>query len=298
VSAGSGAAEGAIGDGHIFVLSTDQKEVIAHTRTLSGGSSTAGQWEISDLPDSGEVAVVAFSHSVHRLLWKGTISLGGRKYIDVGTVYASLPGFNPNGPSKGREITAASPLTGLLLTLGWIAGQIDANLSVAQTDQLTDRLLATLTTHPVGAVAPAKRASTLKMPLRNPPGSGAIDLIFCIDTTGSMKDDIDAVKQSASRLIDELFAASPSVRIALVAYRDYGSEYVTRGYRFTTNKDEIRGYIMGLTIGEGGDPPEAVLRGIACCYQNGRPRRVARRRQKDHRPDGGCAAAHETAHAV
>jgi len=259
VSAGNGTTEGAIGDGHVFVLSTDRQQILGHARTLSGGNTT-GLWEVSGLPDSGEVVVVAFSDSVHRLIWMDKVALGDRKYIDLGPGYASLPGFRPGGPPAGRDLAALSPLLGLLNTLGWVAGEINSGLSAKQTDELTDRLLSTLNPPPASPVP--SRASTLRLPLRDGPNSNAIDLIFCIDTTGSMKDDIDAVKQSASRLIDQLVAVSSSVRVALVAYRDYGSEYVTRGYRFTTNKEEIRSYIMGLTVGEGGDPPEAVYEAL------------------------------------
>ena len=49
-----------------------------------------------------------------------------------------------------------------------------------------------------------------------------LDLIFCIDTTGSMRDDIAAVKSSASDIINEVASSIPDSRIAVVAYRDFG----------------------------------------------------------------------------
>jgi Mg-chelatase subunit ChlD len=92
--------------------------------------------------------------------------------------------------------------------------------------------------------------------------SSAVDLVFCIDTTGSMADDIDAVKASAAGVIDQLFALSSSPRVAMVAYRDYGDEYLTKGYPFTTDKEQMRRAILSLTVGGGGDHPEAVYEGL------------------------------------
>jgi|GEM_PF-2997387 len=90
----------------------------------------------------------------------------------------------------------------------------------------------------------------------------AIDLIFCIDTTYSMTDDIRAVKSSASRMIAQVFAVSSSPRLALVAYRDYGSDYVTKGFPFTTDKEVIRRNILSLTLQRNNDNPEAVYEGL------------------------------------
>ncbi|MFH1177371.1 MAG: vWA domain-containing protein [Acidobacteriota bacterium] len=107
------------------------------------------------------------------------------------------------------------------------------------------------------ARAAGGRVTTPPTPTPAPPGAG-LDLIFCIDTTGSMSDDIDAAKAASTALIEAIFAKVTDPRIALVAYRDYGDEYVTRGFAFTSNKDEIRGSILGLRVAGGGDEPEAV----------------------------------------
>jgi hypothetical protein len=77
-----------------------------------------------------------------------------------------------------------------------------------------------------------------------------------------MQDDIAAVKASASSVIDRIWETSSSVRLALVAYRDYGSSYVTRGVAFTNDKEIIRQSILGLDVAEGGDVPEAVYEGL------------------------------------
>jgi Mg-chelatase subunit ChlD len=114
---------------------------------------------------------------------------------------------------------------------------------------------------------PLNTLSELNLTVKSSSSSNAVDLIFCIDTTGSMRNAIDSAKTSATKIIDQVFAASPSVRVALVAYRDYGSAYVTKGYPFTQNKEEIRRDIMSLEADEGGDPPEAVYEALLHAIQ-------------------------------
>ena len=49
----------------------------------------------------------------------------------------------------------------------------------------------------------------------------ALDLVFCIDTTGSMSDDIDAVKTAANQITDAIATKIPDFRIAVVDYKDF-----------------------------------------------------------------------------
>jgi len=94
----------------------------------------------------------------------------------------------------------------------------------------------------------------------------SLDLIFVIDTTGSMYDDIAAVKDAATEIINEIDATVPDYRIAVVAYRDkpvypYGN---SGDYKwldvldFSSDKDEIVSAIHGLSVGGGADWKESV----------------------------------------
>lgn len=130
---------------------------------------------------------------------------------------------------------------------------------------------ASATAEPPDVEASAPRRSSSDGPFESPriftpasfsPTDGAIDLVFCIDTTGSMRDDIDAVKASASSIIDRISETSSSLRLAMVAYRDHGSDYVTKGYPFTSDRELMRRHILDLSIGQGGDPPEAVYEAL------------------------------------
>jgi hypothetical protein len=94
----------------------------------------------------------------------------------------------------------------------------------------------------------------------------SLDLIFTIDTTGSMWDDIDEVKASASAIVDEIDASMSNYRIAVVAYRDFPvSPYGSPGdypfkdvLPFSTDKSSIVAAVQGLIVGGGADWRESV----------------------------------------
>lgn len=97
----------------------------------------------------------------------------------------------------------------------------------------------------------------------------SIDVVFAIDTTGSMLDDIDAVKAFASRFVDDLAAATPSFRVGLVTYRDFPdrtgdtTDYSSRvDLKFSEDKATIETAIDALEVGGGGDFPESVYSGL------------------------------------
>jgi hypothetical protein len=90
-----------------------------------------------------------------------------------------------------------------------------------------------------------------------------VDLVFVVDTTGSMGDDIDAVKADMQRILRELSARNPDRRIGVVAYRDRGDDYVSKTMLAMSDDDaQIRGAIDSLKVDGGGDLREHVYAGI------------------------------------
>ncbi len=87
-----------------------------------------------------------------------------------------------------------------------------------------------------------------------------IDLAFCIDTTGSMQNEIDNVKTKTKEIVARLAGGkpSPSIRVGLVAFRDRGDEYVTKTFQFSDDIDQVVKDISSLKANGGGDGPEAV----------------------------------------
>ena len=87
-----------------------------------------------------------------------------------------------------------------------------------------------------------------------------VEVTFVLDTTGSMGGLIDGAKRriwSIARRIGE-GQPRPELRIALVAYRDLGDQYVTRVFDFTSDMDELYANLMSFQASGGGDTPEHV----------------------------------------
>ena len=55
---------------------------------------------------------------------------------------------------------------------------------------------------------------------------------------------------------------APEIRFGLVAYRDRGDQYVTKGFDFTTDLNTFRSNLLGVAADGGGDVPEALNEGL------------------------------------
>jgi hypothetical protein len=90
-----------------------------------------------------------------------------------------------------------------------------------------------------------------------------LDLVICVDTTGSMKKHIDAVKKMLAPLLTNMRSDFPAFRVGMVLYQDYyASDYVTRIIPFTGDMNELQRRINGITTRGGGDIPEAVYNAL------------------------------------
>jgi hypothetical protein len=94
--------------------------------------------------------------------------------------------------------------------------------------------------------------------------SSILDLMFVIDTTGSMGDEIRYLKSEISDVIGSISSANPNytINLALLFYRDKGDEYVTRYFDFSTNISAQQQNLAKQSANGGGDFPEAVDRAL------------------------------------
>lgn len=92
-----------------------------------------------------------------------------------------------------------------------------------------------------------------------------LEMVFVLDTTGSMGGLIDGAKQRIWGVINEVMQtpAKPSVRVGLVAYRDNGDAYVTQVLPLTNDLDKVYTTLMEYRADGGGDGPENVRRALA-----------------------------------
>lgn len=97
-----------------------------------------------------------------------------------------------------------------------------------------------------------------------PTGNGKVDVVFVLDTTGSMGGLIDAAKEKIWSIASTLAQAkqSPEIRMGLVAYRDRGDAYVTQVVDLSKDLDTMYATLMQFAAAGGGDGPESVNRGL------------------------------------
>jgi Mg-chelatase subunit ChlD len=87
-----------------------------------------------------------------------------------------------------------------------------------------------------------------------------VEVVFCLDTTGSMGGLIDAAKQKIWAISNQIVSGKPTPRLklGLVAYRDRGDKYVTKVFDLTDDLDSIHTHLMSFRAEGGGDFPESV----------------------------------------
>jgi Mg-chelatase subunit ChlD len=87
-----------------------------------------------------------------------------------------------------------------------------------------------------------------------------IDVVFVLDTTGSMGGLIHAAKEKIWSIATTLASAqsAPEIRMGLVAYRDRGDAYVTRVVDLSSDLDSMYATLMDFQANGGGDGPESV----------------------------------------
>jgi hypothetical protein len=102
-----------------------------------------------------------------------------------------------------------------------------------------------------------------------------LDIVFAIDATGSMGDEIDRLKASVDSIASRVSSlpGQPDLRMGMTIYRDKGDEFVTRNTDLTSDIQSFRRSLAKVEAGGGGDVPEALDEGLsdALNAQNWRP---------------------------
>jgi Mg-chelatase subunit ChlD len=89
-----------------------------------------------------------------------------------------------------------------------------------------------------------------------------VDIVICLDTTGSMKPHFNAVRDELIPMLDEIISGFASFRIGMVLYKDYYEEYLTRVIPFTSDFNTFQRSLNTVRINGGGDIPEAVFEAL------------------------------------
>src|SRR5215207_4777808 len=149
---------------------------------------------------------------------------------------------------------------------------------------------------PVAAAPDTTPVSAEQTSLAAPPPaprglSYAVDIVFCIDVTGSMTPIIDAVKANALRFYDDVQANLTDkgknvdeLRVRVIAFRDFAADgeaalQESPFFRLPAEQSAFSDFVDGLIAEGGGDAPESGLEAVALAMNSQWTTRGDRRRQ-------------------
>jgi Mg-chelatase subunit ChlD len=100
----------------------------------------------------------------------------------------------------------------------------------------------------------------VELPTVVPAEAPRIEVVFVLDTTGSMSGLIQAAKDKIWSIASTMASAQPApeIRMGLVAYRDRGDAYVTRVFDLSDDLDSMYAKLIDFQADGGGDGPESV----------------------------------------
>jgi len=164
------------------------------------------------------------------------------------------PSPSTKAPRSPRRIVTYAIITGGALTLLAVLGAHRGSRAVASSAP-----------GPVSAL-PLPRAvdppdSLVQAPAVTRP---RVELVFALDTTGSMSGLIEGAKQKIWSLASFVAQAQPTpdLRVGLIAYRDIGDAYVTKVFDLDDDLDRVYRRLRSFHADGGGDGPEHVARAL------------------------------------
>ncbi|MDZ7734240.1 MAG: vWA domain-containing protein [Acidimicrobiia bacterium] len=91
-------------------------------------------------------------------------------------------------------------------------------------------------------------------------GELALDVLFLVDATGSMADEIERLKANMVSISEQIagLPGEPDTRLAMTTFRDRGEDYVVDTVDFTSDVDGFVGAIGDVVADGGGDTPESL----------------------------------------
>ena len=141
------------------------------------------------------------------------------------------------------------------------------------------------------AAAPAAAQSSMATPSAPRGMSYAVDIVFCIDVTGSMTPIIDKVKANALRFYDDVQSNLTDkgknvdqLRVRVLAFRDFKADGAAAlqespFFPLPTGQADFSAFVNGFVAEGGGDAPESGLEAVALAINSQWTTSGDRRRQ-------------------
>ena len=153
----------------------------------------------------------------------------------------------------------------------WVTGSLIGGAVLAGLAAMAVETRAGTIPRPPAPLVPSRRAVNApplppiaKTPAPTANGRPRVEVVFALDTTGSMSGLIEGAKSKIWSIASFVARAQPTpdVRVGLVAYRDLGDAYVTRVYDLDDDLDRVYRRLLSFKADGGGDTPEHVARAL------------------------------------
>lgn len=121
----------------------------------------------------------------------------------------------------------------------------------------------------LGSFGAGETVITKTVPI-NKPIRNNLDIMFVVDATSSMMDEISYLKTELLDVINRAGTELPGtqIRMGSVFYRDFGDAYVTKPFSFTANHSDLINFVKDQSADGGGDIPEAVDEALKSAIQD------------------------------
>ena len=215
-------------------------------------------WSLIDsTPETHHALGEAFHIYIPYILYYGyENSRHGEVYVTSGT-YFNIRSFSlPYADYRGAFLD--NPF---VLEVGQepLPGPPEGNYMKETVDSFTE-IAAWSRNIPVRSVGPVDIIDRVKDILEREKG-GTTDIVICLDTTGSMKNDFAEIQKNLVPMLGRILGGLPC-RIGMVLFKDYYEEYLVKDIPFTSDLNQLQRTLNGIVPRGGKDIPEAVYEGL------------------------------------
>lgn len=193
------------------------------------------------------------------------LGIATRDFDPTGRIVVAVTGTT-GLPVAGAQVTVTADgaaIASLRTTADGTARFLPALYGATQATEATEY---TFTTGDASAVAaPGSTVALQAAVAGGGPDPVALDVMFLLDATGSMGDEIGRLKDTIDAVAAQVdgFDSKPDVRFAMTLYRDQGDMFVTSTFDFTSDIGAFRAALNDVVAEGGGDYPEALEEGLA-----------------------------------
>jgi hypothetical protein len=184
------------------------------------------------------------------------LGMPARPYDPTGRIVATVTGAN-GLPVAGTPVTVSANGA----TVAELRTSADGQVIFLPAEHGDVQPAYTFAAGGVSVDAAPDTAAALTLPTDGGAEAGMpVDVLFLLDVTGSMGDEIAQLKATIAQVSDQLQALpqQPDIRFGMTLFRDEGDLFVTSTFDFTNDIESFQAALDQVEADGGGDTPEAV----------------------------------------